>query len=204
MYLSQAGTPISEKAKTKIHEVTDRIETMGHLTEECIGRFLMDHRPGSRGQDVVDLTEDVVEPVLAELAPEIQARRITLVNRLRSQPGGKIPVKGRKSWLQGVFRNLINNAITHGGRGCTIAVDLETDESGCRLHVYNTGKTVPEAFRAMLFSYNQGMQRSKKRRRGLALGLSLSRDIIQNQGGNMWYEAKVGGSNFVVSFPHHG
>jgi len=48
------------------------------------------------------------------------------------------------------------------------------------------------------------MQRSKKRRRGLGLGLSLSRDIIQNQGGNMWYEAKVGGSNFVVSFPHHG
>ena len=153
---------MSEKVKAKLHEVTDRIETMGHLTEECIGRPWMDHRPGSRGQNVVDLTEDVVEPVLAELSTEIRARQITLVNRLRNHPEGRILVRGKKSWLKGLFRNLINNSITYGGRGCTIMVDLETEGSSRRLHVHNTGKTVPEACRPMLFSYSQGCSGPKR------------------------------------------
>lgn len=62
---------MSEKAKAKLHRVTNRIETMGHLSEECIGRPLTDHRPEGRGRDMVDLTKDVVEPVLAELATAI-------------------------------------------------------------------------------------------------------------------------------------
>ena len=53
----------------------------------------------------------------------------------------------------------------------------------------------------MLFSPVRSRERSKKPRRGMGLGLSLSRDIIQNYGGDIWYEAKKGGSNFVISLP---
>jgi signal transduction histidine kinase len=53
----------------------------------------------------------------------------------------------------------------------------------------------------MLFSYDRNLAHAKKSRRGLGLGLSLSRDIIQNHGGDIWYEAKQGGSNFVMSLP---
>jgi signal transduction histidine kinase len=37
---------------------------------------------------------------------------------------------------------------------------------------------------------------------GLGLGLYLSRDIIHKHGGDLWYEAKDDGSNFVVMLPH--
>ena len=104
-------------------------------------------------------------------------------------------------WLKSAFRNLINNGIKYGGRGCTIVVDLETKGSASRLKVYNTGQTVPEACRSMLFSYDRSPRRSKQKCRGLGLGLSLSRDIIQNYGGDIWYEPKPGGSNFVISLP---
>ena len=53
----------------------------------------------------------------------------------------------------------------------------------------------------MLFSPTRNLRPSKKRRRGLGLGLSLSRDIIQNYGGDIWYEAQQDGSNFVMSLP---
>ena len=104
-------------------------------------------------------------------------------------------------WLRSVFRNLINNGIKYGGRSCTIVVDCEMQGSTSRLTVYNTGQTVPEAFRSMLFSPIRSMRPSKNRRQGLGLGLSLSRDIIQNYGGDIWYEAKKDGSNFVMSLP---
>ena len=192
---------MSETAKAKLQEATDRIENTIHLMEEFIGRSLADHRPGARDEEFLDLTEDIVEPVLAELAAEIQDCQITLVNRLRKQGKGKVPVKGSKLWLKSVFRNLINNGIKYGGRGCTIVVGLETQGSACCLNVFNTGQTVPEADRSMLFSYGRGLPQSKKSSRGLGLGLSLSRDIIQNHGGDIWYEPKSGGSNFVMSLP---
>jgi K+-sensing histidine kinase KdpD len=97
----------------------------------------------------------------------------------------------------------INNGITHGDRGCTIVVTLEREGATYRLHVYNTGKTVPEAYRPMLFYDNQGVLRSKESRPVLALKLPLSRDLIQNQGGDIRYEAKVDGPTFVVTLPQH-
>jgi signal transduction histidine kinase len=104
-------------------------------------------------------------------------------------------------WLKSVFRNLINNGIKHGGRGCTIMVALETQGSACRLNVYNTGQTVPEASRSRLFSPIRSMRPSKNRSQGLGLGLSLSRDVIQYYGGDIWYEPQKDGSNFVMSLP---
>jgi len=53
----------------------------------------------------------------------------------------------------------------------------------------------------MLFSPIRSMRPSKNRHQGLGLGLSLSRDIIQNYGGDLWYEAQRNGSTFVVSLP---
>lgn len=192
---------MSEKAKAKLHEITDRIENTIHLIEDFIGRSIGDRRPGTREVELLDVTGDIVEPVLAELAAEIRDHQITLVNRLPNQGKSKVLVRGSKLWLKSVFRNLINNGIKHGGRGCTIVVDLETQGSASRLHVYNTGQTVPEACRSMLFSPIRSMRPSKNRSQGLGLGLSLSRDVIQNYGGDLCYEPKKGGSNFVMSLP---
>jgi signal transduction histidine kinase len=194
---------MSPNPRAKLLEVATRIERTINLTEDFIGKAMVDQRLGARERDVLDLTTDVVDPVLAELATEIQDYQISLVNRLPDQLDGKIPVTGSKLWLQCVFRNLISNGIKYGGRGCTIVIDFETNGSSCRLNVYNTGQTVPETYRSMLFSYAPRMRRSRKSRQGLGLGLSLSRDIIQNHGGDIWYEAKNDGSNFVVTLPQN-
>ena len=192
---------ISENAKAKLHEVTDRIENTIHLIEDFIDTSLADRRPGAGDGEFLDVTGDIVEPVLAELAAEIRDQQITLVNRLPNQGESKVLVRGGRLWLKSVFRNLINNGIKHGGRGCTIRLDLETKGSTCHLKVYNTGQTVPEASRPRLFSPIRSRRPSKNRRQGLGLGLSLSRDIIQNYGGDIWYEAQKNGSNFVMSLP---
>ena len=192
---------MSQEAKAKLHEVTGRIENTIHLMEDFIGESLADRRPEARDEAGLDLNEDIVEPVLAELAAEIKDHHITLVNRLHHQRGGKLLVRGSKVWLRSVFRNLINNGVKYGGSNCTIVVDCQMQGSTSRLTVYNTGQTVPEASRSMLFSPIRSMRPSKNRRQGLGLGLSLSRDIIQNYGGDIWYEAQRHGSTFVVSLP---
>jgi two-component system, sensor histidine kinase and response regulator len=194
---------MSASARAKLLEALGRIEETIHLTEDLLGKSLADRRSGAKAEDLLNLTEDIVEPVLAELAADIQNHQITIVNRLPHQGEGKVPVRGGRLGLKSVFRNLINNGIKHGGRGCTIVVDLEAQGSTWRLHVFNTGQTVPEASRPMLFSPIRIKRPSKNRRQGLGVGLSLSRNIIQNYGGDIWYEAQKGGSNFVMSLPQN-
>jgi two-component system sensor histidine kinase/response regulator len=196
---SQGG--MSESARASLQEVYGRVENLIHLTDEFFGKALAAQWPGARKRDLLDLRKDIVEPVLAELATDLRDHQVTLENRLPARLESKIPVRGSKLWLKSVFRNLINNGIKYGGKGCTIVVDFETHGSNCQLNVYNTGETVPEAHRSMLFSYGTEMRRSKKGRGGLGVGLSLSRDILQNHGGDIWYEPKSDGSNFVVSLP---
>jgi signal transduction histidine kinase len=192
---------MSEEARSRLQGVSSRVENLIQLTDEFLGKALASNWTQERKGSLLDLRDDIVEPVLAELDTDIRDHRITMINRLPNRLERQIPVRGSKPWLKSVFRNLINNGIKYGGDGCTIVVDFVTQGSNCRLNVYNTGKTVPEAHRSMLFSHGSEMRRSKKGRSGLGLGLSLSRDILQNYGGDIWYEPTSDGSNFVVSLP---
>jgi signal transduction histidine kinase len=191
---------LSETAKAKLHEANGRLENTIHLIEDFVARSLAD-RASAADEEVLNLTEDIIDPVLAELDAEIQDQQITLVNRLHHHRGDLLTVRGSKLGLRSVFRNLINNGIKFGGPGCAIVVDCEMQGSTSRLTVYNTGQIVPEALRSVLFSPVRRAGLSKKHRQGMGLGLSLSRDIIQNYGGDIWYEPKKDGSNFVMSLP---
>ena len=190
---------LGEMAQAKLLEAAGRIENTIHLIEDSLDRSLADC-PSATNEEVLNLSEDIVDPVLAQLDDEIQNQHITLVNRLHHNLGDLLTVRGSKLGLRSVFRNLISNGIKYGGPGCTIVVDCEMQGSTSRLTVYNSGQTVPEALRSMLFS-RVNTKPSKKRCQGMGLGLSLSRDIIQNYGGDIWYEAVKGGSNFVISLP---
>jgi signal transduction histidine kinase len=192
---------MSEVAQAKLQEASSRMEQTVQLTEDFFGRSVDGRRGQKEDENFLDLRADIVEPVLAELAPEIRDQQITLVNRLHDQGTGKVPVRGSKLLLQSVFRNLVNNGIKYGGRRCTIVVEVETQGSARRLQVYNTGRPIPEARRSMLFSCASSPERGKTRRQGLGLGLCLSRDLLQKCGGDIWYEAKSGGSNFVMALP---
>ena len=192
---------MSDPVKTKVEEMSRRMEHLINLTEEFVGQTARHLGQGDRDEMALDLQADIVEPVLVELAPDIHDQNITLVNRLPGQMPCPVTIRGSRSWLKCVFRNLISNGIKHGGQGCTIMLDLETRDRHCRLNVYNTGAMIPEDKRSMLFMYAASTRPSRKGRQGLGVGLSLSRDLLRSQGGDIWYEARQDGSSFVMSLP---
>jgi signal transduction histidine kinase len=193
---------IDTTAQAKLREVSDNVNKLISLTEEFMTNAFVSLGDNEMEKEMLDLHHDVVNPVLEELASELRNHRIKLDNRLSRQPAEVIPVRGGKVWLKSVFRNLVNNGIKHGGDGCTIVIDWQGQGNDCRLNVYNTGKPVPEEYRSLLFSkFAKKMRRAKGPGGGLGLGLSLSRDIITKHGGNILYEPRQDGSNFVVTLP---
>jgi len=202
LLLRGACGPVEEQMAAKLKEMSARMKNLTRLTEDFMNRAAAGSAGMGGDREVLDLQRDIISPVLQEFSGEIRDLQVTIDNRLCASAAGAVPIKGSKLGLQSVFRNLLANGIKYGGQGCTIAIDLETLGDQWRLKVYNSGRPIPEECRSRLFT-RAGRRARRDLGAGMGLGLSLSRDLVQNQGGDLWYEAKVDGSNFVVSLPQH-
>jgi signal transduction histidine kinase len=194
--------PVEERVADKLKEMSARVKNLTRLTEEFMGRATGGARQTEGDREALDLQADVIAPVLQEFSGDIRDRRITIDNHLGASRAEAIPIKGSRLGLQSVFRNLLANGIKYGGRGCTIAIDLETQGDHWRLKVCNRGRPIPEEHRSRLFRLG-GKPGGADAGSGMGLGLYLSRDVVQNHGGDLWYEARGDGANFVVSLPQH-
>ena len=194
---------MDEPVAQKIREISSRVKKLIGVSEEFMAQVLSGNSDITLGPELLDLKQEIVDPVLDELAEEIQDHGIIIDNRLAARHAATIPIRGSKLYLKSVFRNLLSNGIKHGGDGCTIVIDLEEQGANCRLKVCNSSSFVSEENRTLLFSHTRRPGKGDKTRgQGLGLGLRLVKDIIKEHGGDLWYEAKNSGSDFVITLPH--
>jgi K+-sensing histidine kinase KdpD len=188
--------------ESKLQELLERVTYSIRMAEECLDRTSSAEGNLNIKQEVVDLRRDIIHPVLEEFSSEIKNHRVRIDNRLEHAPARRILIKANRVWLKTIFRNLLKNAIQYGDSGGTIAFGLEIRGSSYRLNVYNSGKPIPEGWRDNLFTRVVPMKsQSNPMTRGMGIGLYLIKRIIQKLGGNIWYEAKEHGSNFVLTLP---
>lgn len=152
--------------------------------------------------DICDIREDVVAPVLDELWDDLQKHGVAIENHLDFLPSHLGIVKGDKVSLRSVFRNLINNAIQHGGKRCSLKIDYDRSEPFFRLQVFNSGPVPSQKTRCTLSSsLPPGKDKVNGDTRGLGLGLRLSQEILQSYGGDILCEPQPGGTNVQVILP---
>ena len=173
------------------------------MTEECLSEMFSVHEDLEAETETLDLLLDIINPVLEELSLDSKKHCFRIERRLDAIANKEIPIKASRFWLKAVFRNLLKNALRYGREGGTIALGFEDHRSFYRLNVYNSGKPVPEECRGKLFSKftcgNNGNGDGPSH--GLGLGLYFIKMIVQKCGGEIWYEAKEDGSNFVFTLP---
>jgi signal transduction histidine kinase len=152
--------------------------------------------------DICHIREDVVAPVLDELWDDLQKHGVALENQLDFLPSHLGCVKGDKVALRSVFRNLINNAIQHGSKGCSLKIDYDQADPYFHLQVFNSGTVPPQKNRHTLSSsLPPGKAKGNGGARGLGLGLRLSREILRSYGGDIRYEPQPGGAKVQVVLP---
>ena len=99
-----------------------------------------------------------------------------------------------------VLANLLTNAIKFTPRGGAIRVHGERREGELHLSVTDTGVGIPPHLLESIFE--RFWQVGVNDRRGLGLGLYISRSIVKAHGGRIWAESADGaGSTFVVTLP---
>jgi len=193
---------VDEKIKTVLDELFRKGKGLMEMTEEHLSTVFSFRGDLRNKMETLNLEEDILHPVLEELDYEMRGRGVRIDNRCHEQPIPRLVIRGGKLWFRAVFRNLLKNAISYGDLGGTIVIRFEPHGTMYLLSVYNSGNPIPQEGRERLFRTRYADQPGRlEEGSGLGIGLYLSRLIVRSHGGDIWYEAKEHGSNFVLALP---
>jgi signal transduction histidine kinase len=106
-------------------------------------------------------------------------------------------IEGDVFALGRVYRNLILNAIQATAPGGLIVVATEAQPESVQVRIYDTGCGIPAERLSQIFE-----DFVTTKRRGLGLGLAISKKIVEQLGGKISVASEVGkGTTFVLEFP---
>ena len=181
-------------------ERLDMVTDLVHESERArdIVRNLLDF---ARTSDV-DLepldVEELVGETLRLASNQVKLARV----RVRGEVEENLPpIYGDRQQLIQVFLNLVLNALDamSGGGVLTIVVQKSADRNAVEIAFADTGSGIPERHLDTIFD---PFFSTKKRGRGTGLGLSVSRGIIKQHGGDIRVSSTEGeGTVFTVTLP---
>jgi signal transduction histidine kinase len=127
---------------------------------------------------------DLVERASAACAHELNDSGCDLVKDLDPDLP---PVDADRTALVHALRNLVSNAATHGGRGEPIHVRARNLGDAVEIEVSDGGPGIEPAEINRIFDpfYRGGRRARESQTRGLGLGLSLVKRIIEAHGGSI-------------------
>lgn len=108
---------------------------------------------------------------------------------------------GDKDRIRQILFNLIINAVKYSPAGKNIFVVLEKENNFAKISVIDEGEGIEEEKIPQLFIRGKQFQ---EKITGLGLGLYLTKNLVERQGGKIWVESiKNFGSAFTFTLPLH-
>ena len=187
--------PVSKSRSTMemIRRASDR---MNRLIQDLLdvkriegGRLAVEPRPES--------IASVVSEAVEMLRPLATGASLSLSTEVPADlPRGLIDPPR----IHQVLSNLVGNSIKFTPPGGSITVTAEPLTDSVRISVIDTGPGIaPEQVSHLFSRYWQGRQND---RRGIGLGLTISKGIVEAHGGRIWVESAPGeGSRFHFTVP---
>lgn len=141
----------------------------------------------------IELNRSVGEAI-ESMQPLAETAGITLKAELTQEA---LFVEGDVFALGRVYRNLVVNAIQATAPGGLVVAAVQAHGDRVQVRVYDTGCGIPaDRLQAVFEDF------VTTKRRGLGLGLAITRKIVEQLGGRISVASEVGkGTTFVIDFP---
>ncbi|HNQ22634.1 MAG TPA: GAF domain-containing sensor histidine kinase [Phycisphaerae bacterium] len=172
----------------------DRMISKGRYLLNLIQEYLDLARIEGRQVDIavreVDLLEVLINPAVEIIAPQMEARRITMHREIPEPPQ---TVTLDPELIKIVLVNLLGNACKYGKDGGTVRLRVSRPAGALAVSVWNEGPGFPESARARLFRKFSRIQSPELlKQKGTGIGLYTCWRIIHAHGGRMEAKSQEG------------
>ncbi|MDD5369534.1 MAG: ATP-binding protein [Anaerolineaceae bacterium] len=180
----------------ELMESVELIEMAGNRASQVVRNLL-----GFARKDKIELTpidlNETIRTALFLIQHELASRPITLKIDL---PGDLPPISGSSEHLQGVWINIILNAIDaiENGQG-TISISSRYTGAEFRVTIQDDGKGIPAERVQRIF---EPFYTTKSLEKGTGLGLSVCHRFVKQHGGSIQVDSRVNvGTKFTILLP---
>lgn len=113
-----------------------------------------------------------------------------------------LQISADKNMLQLVIRNILSNAIKFTHSGGSVNLRASCENSSCEITISDTGVGMSELIQSSIFSVKAQSSYGTENEKGVGLGLSLSKEFTELQGGMIRFESELGvGTTFFITMP---
>jgi two-component system, sensor histidine kinase and response regulator len=191
---------LNERQLQAVHETEQKAEELLALVEE-----ILEIRRMESAEIALDLESLAPDALLNDLVRD-WARRLQHDDaHAELQAAADVPsFRGDARLLKRVLGNLLDNALTHGGKHVRIKLSARREDGGVRITVADNGPGIPRAEREKIFqSFTRIVRADAPSVRGAGLGLAFCRLAVAAHGGRIWVDDAGGGrgSAFHVLLP---
>lgn len=149
--------------------------------------------------EAIDVTEEL-EKVIADSIEVAHSKEIII--NLRSE-ATRFEVSADKTYFQQIFENLISNAVKFSQKNTTVEVVVSNTDTHVHVKVIDEGPGIDPREEDRLFKkFSKLSTKPTAGESSTGLGLSLTKQYVEQINGQVWYENTVKvGSTFVVELP---
>lgn len=195
--LSMVGS-LTDKQREFLSKILTSIDWMAHLVDNLLDLGRIEAGVGLKLEAVE------VAAVIREVVDSYRAQAINKQIALETEiADGMVPIEADATLLRQAVANLLDNALKFTQPGGRVRVRASQDSGRQRVSVEDTGMGIAPADQARLFEkFYRSARQEKGGSRGSGLGLAIVKSIVEQHGGVVGVESKLGsGSRFVLELP---
>ncbi|MFA5926806.1 MAG: MASE3 domain-containing protein [Patescibacteria group bacterium] len=197
--LSQSLAP---ETRARLTDIGQEIVKMSDIIKKLLNISRLEMGLWPVNLEVVNIAEEI-DRCLQDFHTIIESKSLKIDRVYNSSLA---PLKTDLTLLLIILDNLISNAVKYSEPGGSIKVEASRADDEIILEIADTGKGIPEEQQHRIFDK---MFRAKNvsRSDGTGLGLYMTKSIVEQIGGRIWFESKTddgvepAGTSFFVALP---
>lgn len=179
-----------------LKKTNDNAERLGSLVNDLSDLSRIESQKLKLSLQEVNLNQ-LIGATLSDFSMLAAEKNIKLIYQPNFET---ITVSADPSRLHEILANLIDNAIKYSPSNTQVTVGFSREADKVLTFVRDSGFGIPEEAKVHLFEKFYRVNRSSSEPKGTGLGLFVTKELVERQGGKIWFDSQVGrGTTFYFS-----